>query len=95
MERRYPAFRWLALRWLQWIFKKGIILEVDLECPEELHDSHNDYPCAAEKLNVSDDTLSDYCSNIKNLHKMSSGNVKRNFLQHYLSYLNMSYITET
>ena len=29
--------------------KKGIILEVDLEYPEELHDLHNDYPTAPEK----------------------------------------------
>ena len=29
--------------------KKGWILEVDLEYPEELHDSHNSYPLAPEK----------------------------------------------
>ena len=29
--------------------KKGIILEVDLEYPKELHYLHNDYPCATEK----------------------------------------------
>lgn len=27
--------------------KKGMILEVDLEYPSELHDLHNDYPVAA------------------------------------------------
>ena len=27
----------------------GLILEVDLEYPHELHDLHNDYPLAAEK----------------------------------------------
>ena len=30
--------------------KKGLILEVDLDYPHELHDSHNDYPLAAEKI---------------------------------------------
>ena len=29
--------------------KKGWILEVDLEYPEELHDAHNGYPLAPEK----------------------------------------------
>ena len=32
--------------------KKGIILEVDLEYPEELHDLHNDYLAAPEKILV-------------------------------------------
>ena len=59
--------------------KKGIghIYEVDLEYPEELHDLHNDYPCAAEKIKVSDDMLSDYCREIKNKFKISSGNVNK------------------
>ena len=30
--------------------KKGYILEVDLEYPEELHELHNDYPLTAEKM---------------------------------------------
>ena len=28
--------------------KKGLILEVDLEYPDKLHQKHNDYPLAAE-----------------------------------------------
>ena len=30
----------------------GYILEVDLENPEKLHDIHNDYPLAPEKINI-------------------------------------------
>ena len=56
---------------------KGIILKVDLEYPEELHDLHNDYPCAPEKIIVTNDMLSDYCRNIKNLFGNSSGNVSK------------------
>ena len=40
------------------------ILEVDLEYPSKLHDLHNDYPLAPEKVKVSKDMLSDYCSSI-------------------------------
>ena len=39
----------------------GYILEVDLKYPSELHELHNDYSLAPEKLRVSKDMLSDYC----------------------------------
>ena len=38
---------------------------------------HNDYPCAAEKIKVSDDMLSDYCRDIKDKFNSSSGNVNK------------------
>jgi len=56
---------------------KGIVVEVDLEYPEELHDLHNDYPCTPEKILAADDMLSNYCRKIKNLHGNSSGNVSK------------------
>ena len=59
--------------------KKGIghIYEVDLEYPKVLHDLHNDYPCAPEKIKVTDDMLSDYCREIKDKFNISSGNVHK------------------
>ena len=35
----------------------GYIFEVDLEYCKKLHDSHNDYPLALEKLEISSDIL--------------------------------------
>ena len=74
----YRNFRWVRSDCV--IPKtKGIghIYEVDLEYPKELHDLHNDYPCAAEKIKVSDDMLSDYCREIKDKFNISSGNVNK------------------
>ena len=42
----------------------GYILKVDLEYPKELHELHNDYPLAPEKLAVSNDMLSTYCKTL-------------------------------
>jgi len=56
---------------------KGIILEVDLEYPEELHQLHNDYPCAPEKMIITNDMLSDYARKLKEEHSVSSGKVKK------------------
>ncbi|VDI77644.1 Hypothetical predicted protein [Mytilus galloprovincialis] len=39
---------------------KGYMLEVDLEYPHDLHDSHNSYPLAPSHKNVQDDELSSY-----------------------------------
>ena len=55
----------------------GHIYEVDLEYPEELHDLHNDFPCAPEKIKVDDDMLSAYCREIKDKFNISSGNVNK------------------
>ena len=55
----------------------GYFLEVDLEYPNELHELHNDYPLAPEKLAVSNDMLSTYCRNIADEYDIKVGNVKK------------------
>ena len=57
--------------------KKGLILEVDLEYPRELHDLHNDYPVAPEKAKVSKNMLSRYCKEIAEKYKISIGQVNK------------------
>ena len=42
----------------------GYISEVDLEYCKDLHDVHNDYPLAPEKIEGSYDMLSKYCKDI-------------------------------
>ena len=55
----------------------GYILEVELECPYELHELHNDYPLAPEKLEISKNVLSNYCSIITNIHDRKIYGVNR------------------
>ena len=51
--------------------KQGLILEVDLEYPRELHDLHNDYPLGPEKVKVTENMLSNYCKKIKEKYNIS------------------------
>ena len=55
-------------------------MEVDLEYPASLHEVHNDYPLAGEKLRVSKDMLSPYSKSIR--HKFGVVSSKyQNYLQ--------------
>ena len=72
--------------------KKGLILEVDLEYPQELHNLHNDFPLGPEKIKVAKDMLSDYCKKIADKFNISSGlvhkliptlNDKEKYILHY------------
>ena len=55
----------------------GYVLEVDIECPKELHDMFNDYPLAHEKINIQKEWLSKYCLKIENEHNITTGTVKK------------------
>ena len=57
--------------------KKGLILEVDLEYPQELHDIHNDYSVTPEKVKVSNNMLSAYCKKIAKKYNISIGLVSK------------------
>ena len=59
------------------IVKKGLILEVDLEYPKELHDLHNDYPLGPEKVKVTENMLSNYCKKIAEKYGISVGLVSK------------------
>ena len=46
------GFEWMKVDELETWELYSCILEVDLECPENLHDLHNDYPLAPEQIVV-------------------------------------------
>ena len=75
--------------------KKGLILEVDLEYPQELHDIHNDYPVTPEKVKVSNNMLSAYCKKIAEKYNISISLVSkliptlRNRKEYMLHYRNL------
>ena len=56
---------------------KGLILEVHLEYPPELHGLHNDYPLAPEKMTVKPEMLSDYSREILEREGMTIGKVQK------------------
>ena len=55
----------------------GYILEVDLIYPEELHELHKDYPLTSEKLEISDNMISKYCSNIAYKFEIKIGSLNK------------------
>jgi len=67
----------------------GYMLKVDLEYPEDLHDKHNDYPLAPERLTVTDDMLGPYARTYPNRPKPMPKLVpnlqnKEKYVLHYL-----------
>ena len=54
----------------------GYILEVDVEYPKKIHDIHNDYPLAPEKISIPKESLSMYCLKITSVYNITTGTVK-------------------
>ena len=96
----HGSFKWLSNEELNNIdlgkYKEdsndGLILEVDLEYPKDLHELHNDCPLAPEKVKVSKDMLSKYCNKISEKYKIPFGmvnkliptlNNKKEYVVHY------------
>ena len=81
----YVGFKWLSEKEIDKCdlnsnYKNssvGNILEVDLEYPDKLHDLHNDYTLASEKLKISQIVLSKYCSDIADEYEIKIGGVNK------------------
>ena len=55
----------------------GYILEVDLKYPSELHELTNDFPLAPEKLEISQNMVPKYCSDIAGEYGIKIGRVNK------------------
>ena len=55
----------------------GYFLKIDLKYPNELHELHNDYPLAPERLAVTNDMPSKYCKEIADEYDIKVGDVKK------------------
>ena len=71
----------------------GYILDADLEYPSELHNLHNDYPLAPEKLEIIQSMLSKYCSDIAGKYGIKIGGINK-LVPNLRNKKNMSFITE-
>ena len=73
------------------------ILEVDLEYCSKLHDKHNDYSLCPQKIEISSDMLSRYCSDIANKYGINVGGVNklvlnlRDKVKYVVKYRNLQY----
>ena len=74
---------------------KGCVLEVGFKYPKELHELHNDYHLAPDKIEIKREMMSEYQLKIADLYNIPIGNVKKlvpNFFnkeQYVLHYENL------
>ena len=81
----YSEFKWLSQKEISGFYLTsisenssiGYVLEVDLEYPSELHELHDNYPLAPEKLEINPNMLSKYCFNIANEYGVKIGGVNK------------------
>ena len=66
-EEEFSAINWLTQKDDQDI---GYFVECDLDYPKELHDLHNDYPLAAERLAIADELLSETQRDVRDKYEM-------------------------
>ena len=68
----------------------GYILEVDMEYPPHLHELHNDYPLAPEKVKLTKEMLSPYSKSFPDQHVLTEKlvpnlNNKTKYVTHYVN----------
>jgi hypothetical protein len=79
----YGGFEWVEnpdsinLNYYTEDSEKGLALEVDLEYPAELHETHNGYPLAPEKREIKHDMLSEYEREIAEKYNITIGGVRK------------------
>ena len=56
---------------------RGMVLEVDLDYPKELHNLHNGYPLAPESKEIDKSMLSDYAKKIAEKFQLTIGGVRK------------------
>ena len=81
----YGGFKWLDIN--DEIINKvkntsnnslhGYFFEVDLKCPENLHDKQNDFLMAPEKIKVTDEMLAPIQIELKNNHDIKVGEINK------------------
>ena len=79
----YSGFKWLNQKEISGFCLNsisensfiGYILKVDLQYPDDLHELHNDYQLAPEKLEISQNMLPKHCCNITNYYGIKIGGV--------------------
>ena len=77
IDKQYYHLLLLLFHWKKYS-PDGWILEVDVKYVDELHKLHNDYPVTLEKIEISLNILSNYCSDIANKNEIKIYAVKVN-----------------